>query len=657
MFANLTPTDWLEAIVLFVVSFLLGLWLGWLLWGRFKRLYLELEEKYNGSLRELNDWKAKFTDMEARHRDLDFKFKDLNTRHGDLETQYDRSLSKVKEQDGMMVSLRERIEQTQGKVTVLEGFQVKYNELLPAYEADRQRIADLQMKINNMDVQRGELNELITSLRPFRTRFEELQVQYGQLKSEKEEWLTIQQDLERTAQADLKAYGVVQQELDELKVVKSDLERTAQADLKAYGAVQQELHELKIVKNDLERTAQADLKAYGAVQQELHELKIVKNDLERTAQADLKYVAQLQKQLEESKAEREQLEAAKLELERSTSSGHTQLTELQQQLDASNQELEALRKAKAELEQNAHTGSQQSQELEQQLAAARKELEALQTIKSDLERTAQADLKMVAGLEHRLHQTQVELKELRGIYQELQRTAQADLSYVSRLESQISELKAGASTSAPILATPETTAIVDEAWKEEEAALLADPRLAKIRARASEMNFDRIGLAAPGVRDDLKLIKGIGPFIEKKLNALNIYTFQQISNFTSEDVDKVTEVIAFFPGRIERDEWVRQAADFVKNGVPTTSIKPNDLKIVEGIGPKIESLLHQGGIKTWAALAEAPVSRLQEILDAAGDRYRIHDPSTWPQQATLADNGNWKELEILQEELIGGRKS
>lgn len=48
--------------------------------------------------------------------------------------------------------------------------------------------------------------------------------------------------------------------------------------------------------------------------------------------------------------------------------------------------------------------------------------------------------------------------------------------------------------------------------------------------------------------------------------------------------------------------------------------KLDDLKIIEGVGPKIETLLKEGGINTWAELAEAPVDRLKEILDAAGPR-------------------------------------
>lgn len=85
--------------------------------------------------------------------------------------------------------------------------------------------------------------------------------------------------------------------------------------------------------------------------------------------------------------------------------------------------------------------------------------------------------------------------------------------------------------------------------------------LEKVRAKRGTINFDRIGIATAQDKDDLKIIKGIGPFIEEKLNALDIFKFAQIANFIDEDVVAVTKAIEFFPGRIVRDNWVTQAAD------------------------------------------------------------------------------------------------
>ncbi|MEM7163110.1 MAG: 50S ribosomal protein L21 [Bacteroidota bacterium] len=80
----------------------------------------------------------------------------------------------------------------------------------------------------------------------------------------------------------------------------------------------------------------------------------------------------------------------------------------------------------------------------------------------------------------------------------------------------------------------------------------------------------------------------------------------------------------------------------------------DDLKKIEGIGPKCAEHLNNGGINTFADLADAKIERLQEILDAAGPRYKIINPSTWAEQAVLARDGKWDELKKLQDELDGG---
>lgn len=89
--------------------------------------------------------------------------------------------------------------------------------------------------------------------------------------------------------------------------------------------------------------------------------------------------------------------------------------------------------------------------------------------------------------------------------------------------------------------------------------------LSRIAARASKLDFDRIGHAKADEADDLKVIVGIGPFLEKKLQAAGLYTFQQIANLNRDDVDQVNDVIEFFPGRIERENWVGQALELSRN--------------------------------------------------------------------------------------------
>lgn len=84
-------------------------------------------------------------------------------------------------------------------------------------------------------------------------------------------------------------------------------------------------------------------------------------------------------------------------------------------------------------------------------------------------------------------------------------------------------------------------------------------------------------------------------------------------------------------------------------------LRLNDLGVIEGIGPKIEKLLNQAGIRTWDELAATQVSRLEGILDAAGHDYQMHVPKTWPQQARLLAEARWTEFKELTDRLKGGR--
>ncbi|NPA68946.1 MAG: 50S ribosomal protein L21 [Chlorobi bacterium] len=84
--------------------------------------------------------------------------------------------------------------------------------------------------------------------------------------------------------------------------------------------------------------------------------------------------------------------------------------------------------------------------------------------------------------------------------------------------------------------------------------------------------------------------------------------------------------------------------------------KPDNLTKIEGIGPKIASILTEAGIDTFKKLSETKAEKISEILVAAGgNSYNRFDPTTWPEQAKLAANGKWDELKKLQDELNGGK--
>ncbi|MGB5203100.1 hypothetical protein [Eudoraea sp.] len=133
---------------------------------------------------------------------------------------------------------------------------------------------------------------------------------------------------------------------------------------------------------------------------------------------------------------------------------------------------------------------------------------------------------------------------------------------------------------------------------------------------------------------ELNSLKDLNAKLEADLAACN-------KKMTAESSAVISSEIAF-------NKSAAKAA-FGKN------IKPDDLKVVEGIGPKIEGLFHNYDIKTWKDLSKTSVSKCQEVLDSGGDRYKVHDPASWPMQAKMCYEGKWKELYKWQVEHKRGK--
>lgn len=87
---------------------------------------------------------------------------------------------------------------------------------------------------------------------------------------------------------------------------------------------------------------------------------------------------------------------------------------------------------------------------------------------------------------------------------------------------------------------------------------------------------------------------------------------------------------------------------------PRAKKQKDNLRIIEGVGPKIESLLEREQIASFKQLSQTNMEQLKDILKKAGDRYAFHNPATWPEQALLAHEHKWDELEEFQDYLKGG---
>lgn len=98
-----------------------------------------------------------------------------------------------------------------------------------------------------------------------------------------------------------------------------------------------------------------------------------------------------------------------------------------------------------------------------------------------------------------------------------------------------------------------------------------------------------------------------------------------------------------------------EVAPLVSAEVEASPAAVDDLKLIEGIGPRIAAVLGEQGITTFRQLSETPVERLRDILRSYPN-LRLADPATWPEQAALAARGDWPALTALQDSLKGGRR-
>jgi predicted flap endonuclease-1-like 5' DNA nuclease len=188
--------------------------------------------------------------------------------------------------------------------------------------------------------------------------------------------------------------------------------------------------------------------------------------------------------------------------------------------------------------------------------------------------------------------------------------------------------------------------------------------------------------------DNLQIIEGIGPKMESILKENGIDIHATLGNKSLEELQAILSKYGDKYKIIDPKSWANQASlagngDFdglislqkslnIGKGNTTgmsdsklekylikigamKAFKQDDLKAIEGIGPATDKLLRENGINTWRDLASSSSDSIKAILTAAGSRFALGDPSTWPKQAELAADGKFDELREYQDFLDGGK--
>ena len=257
-------------------------------------------------------------------------------------------------------------------------------------------------------------------------------------------------------------------------------------------------------------------------------------------------------------------------------------------------------------------------------------------------------------------------------------TGPSDLTQIEGIGSEIAEMlnAFGISTYSDLASrTPDQIremlgpqfAMHDPTTWSDQAQLAASGDWEGLRAWQSQLSGGVEAAAAPvemPQADDFTRIEGVGPKIAEVLVASGVRTYADLAVMNAEQISLLlgSEYAAHdpstWPGQSQMaasGQWDDLLAwqgqlDGGRQVQPT-----EDLKLIEGIGPKIEEILNAAGITSYVHLAGVTAQQVADLLVAAGGQYSAHDPTTWPQQAQMAAEGRFEELRAWQEELNGGQ--
>ncbi len=314
---------------------------------------------------------------------------------------------------------------------------------------------------------------------------------------------------------------------------------------------------------------------------------------------------------------------------------------------------------------------------------------------------------VIRDLEEKIRNYEAQIATLNADLENCMKLRMESEGNVSLLKGRISEFESNAKIVAPISGGGVNVDFYKKRISELEDDLEAcrknhfdDSALLRHQIRGYE--DEKFGIAATGKKGDddayfnaighdrLQIIEGVGPKMEEVLKENGYHDFAKLSTATPDELRAVLDKYGDKYRIIDPTTWPQQAglandrswnalidlqkkldtgrSDVATDGDTDSKLEKylikigllkkwaqDDLKAVEGIGPKIEGLLHDAGINTWRALSETSADKIKHILDQAGPAYQLADPTTWPKQAGMAADGLWDELREYQDFLNAGR--
>ncbi|MFM9910933.1 MAG: helix-hairpin-helix domain-containing protein [Chitinophagaceae bacterium] len=591
---------------------LLGLFLPFVLGYFFKRF---LDEKYRTGYKELtieNDslkqevtksmnYKTSLTGTEKELKSLHANYSTSEKRNESLRTDLEAALLKLKPFEGVNLT------GLQSRISELEG-------------VNRKLTAD----IDELTGTKSSLEDAAAGLNSLKSNFSTLQSENARLKMD----LRLAIEAKEKTIASNEKIDKFKEEVREMSgkmggfTVESERLKKETADAKA--ALQLANTEVAASKNELLSLTE--------------KIKIISTDhdsLRTTNLAAEKELIEIRNKLNSLNADLATAKSDTESFKKAASSSTNDISGLTDKLRMANAELESFRSKTSGSENELN-------ELRNKVGSVSNELDISKSRVLELEGKSTSSDNELRSLQDR----HLELERSKATVQTALEECQAGKASINSLNEEISRLKSNVTS---------------------------------LEKEKNEMKLMAVAAPPPIANDDLKLVEGMGPKIEQVFHKAGIKTFRQLA---TTDYQKLKSILEAEGPRYQIHDpytWPRQASlladnkldelkeyqDYLIAGVDPerlnatkASAEPamrDSLIKIEGIGPKIQELCYNAGIYTFKQLSVTSAEKLKSILDAAGPRYQIHDPATWPAQSTLAAAGKWDELKVMQDSLKGGK--
>ena len=649
----------LEILIPLIISFILGLIIGWLVWRWRRRLVSSTE--WNNLSSAANRSKSDLASLEAANAELTIERKTLTGEVSTLTGQYESSRteldsasrsvealkSDIGSRDEELATLRSSLEQRDQKLSGLEGDLSKANATISGFKKLEGESTKLRGQV---DASGKRINELEGSLEKSLTDVQAAQSQATKAESRADAADAELEKLRGELDAARSEVSGRDGRIGELEAAVAGSAATAVAlrdnekaneDLaQQLAAARSELDSGQARIADLDSTVASTRGELDSANARIGELKgqldganqalAAKDGEIESAQTQIVGLAQFETDANTKGQQLDEAHARIGELE-----GHMgDMANLREQLDTANG--------------NVHDANGRIADLEARLAEQQLLQDQINAANAQNEQ-ANARIGELEGQLNEVGQLRIDLTERDRRIEALELSLaqqNTDQASIDDLRRQLAEANQQVEGSMHTIDDKETV-IIDlrkqlEA-KEAEAAALPEPlrRVASFHAGSWKKGQTKLGTAGADHTDDLKVVSGIGPQMEKLLNSFDIISWEQLAALTDEEVQVVDAALEDFPGRITRDEWVPQAKAIMDAGHKPVERAPkprpkktpawqrgtttlgtpgaghtDDLKVINGIGPKMEKLLNGFGITAWEQLGALTKSEVAKV-DAA----------------------------------------